>query len=79
MHYTVPGTIQNLFVCQKELSDTLERIKKEKDDKEKLAKEVKDLRAKVMHLEKEKSVLTKRLGIELANEHLHGRASADDS
>ena len=45
------------------------RLEKDKGDIEKLAKEVKELRQKVLHMEKEKSVLQKRLGTELANEH----------
>ena len=74
--FVVPsGHTQNILLCQKELVGMTTRVEKERADKEKLAKEVKDLRAKVLHLEKEKGVLTKRLGVELANEH-GGEAAA---
>ena len=48
-------------MCEKELFETMERVKRERDDKEKLAREVKSLREKFMHLEKENAMMAQRL------------------
>lgn len=72
------GQTHNIVQCQQETVKLSNDMKVLRDDKAKLAKEVKDLRARTLQLEKEKTILTKRLGTELSNEHA-GEAAAEEA
>lgn len=73
------GQTHSIMQCQQETVKMSNDMKALRDDKGKLAKEVKDLRARVLQLEKEKTILTKRLGTELNNEHAGEEEAAAES